>query len=79
MFDYREFMNLMSSRGVNPECSACGEDDWGHGDLLLGINAVDDNRQVQLNKGIALAAFYCRHCGFVRLFAPTAIDAEAEA
>src|SRR5215204_2344349 len=50
----------MSSRGVISECAACGEEDWGHGDHLLGIHTVDDNRQVQHDKGVAFAAFYCR-------------------
>jgi hypothetical protein len=75
MFDYRELMNLLSSRGAASDCASCGADDWVHGDHLLGVHTVDDDRQIQHHKGTALAAFCCRNCGFVKFFAPDAIDA----
>ncbi len=73
MYDYRDLMNVLSSRGVDPRCAACGEDDWAHGDHLLAMLLVDENRNLKTTGGVSVAAFLCRNCGYVRLFAPDAI------
>jgi predicted RNA-binding Zn-ribbon protein involved in translation (DUF1610 family) len=73
VFDYQEFMNVMTSRGVDAQCPACGEDDWAHGDHLLGLQLVDENRNLKPTGGVAAAGFVCRNCGYLRLFVPIAV------
>ena len=77
-FDYRQLMNLLSSRGVGSTCTACGRDDWIHGDGLVFMAALDEDGVVDPGSGVAVAAFFCRSCGFSRFFAPDAIDARTE-
>lgn len=60
--------------GVKRECPACEGTDVVYGDHLVGLQLVDENRNLKLQGGIAVAALVCENCGHLRLFVPAAIE-----
>ena len=68
MFDHKEFMEALVSRGATAACPSCGSDDWRHGDHLLALRRHGDTRQIR-GGGELVAAYFCENCGFARLHA----------